>query len=111
MRPRESGSSVLEDGRDQSKAWTDTCQGHALLGYRSRGRAGARPAGHLRQPGCLRAPFISEQQAFDAALRWYQASEYAVEISWLDLDLSQDDNRRWVIWKGFEPLNSGEATL
>jgi hypothetical protein len=104
------GSSVFEDGRYQSKAW----KGDFIKGTHYSAIDPEDEMAHVWLVTCAsldacELAFISEQQAFDAALRWYQASEYAAEID--ELDLSQDDNRRWVIWRGFELLNSGEVTL
>lgn len=103
------GSSVFVDGRYQSKEWTgDFCKGVHYSAIDPEDELAHVWLATCASLDACELVFITEQQAFDVALRWYQASEYADEVA--DLDLSQDDNRRWVIWKGFELLNTGEAT-
>lgn len=104
------GTVVFENGQYQAKAWT----GPFVSGifYAAVGPDDPDALSWLEANRNLDASelvFITEQQAFDVCLRWYQASKYAAEVAELGLD--DQDNRKWMVERGWDLLQSGQATL
>ena len=104
------GTVVCENGQWQGKTWIGPfVSGIIYAAVKPTDPDAPAWIATNREMDACELVYVTEQQAFDAALRWYQASEYAADIA--EIDLTDEDHRRDMIDKGRKLLNDGEVTL